>query len=64
MVQRHVLLLEVSSPQGPMLHLDVPTRETCAAFGHVYTTRAGAAPGLVYTTEACAASRRVYTTRA
>ncbi len=46
--QETLLLLDLSTLQGPKLHLDIDT-ETCSA------------PGLVYTTEACTAAGRVWT---
>jgi hypothetical protein len=49
--QRPVFLLEMSTLQGPELHLDVSTLKI--ASGHVYTIKGCAAPahGRVYTTE-------------
>ena len=44
-IQRNVLLLEVSTQQGPELYLDVSATEECAAPGGVYTT--GACAGRV-----------------
>ena len=56
--QRPVFLLEMSTLQGPELHLDVSTlKRPVLLLGYVYTTKGCAAPahGRVYTTEAGAA---------
>ncbi len=51
----HMLLLEVSTPQGhEVAYVSVYTTEACAAPGVVYIIRDCAAPGRFYTTEACA----------
>ncbi len=49
-----MLLLDVSTPHGTELHLDVaPQQEPFADPGRAYTTQACPAPGLVGKTEAC-----------
>jgi hypothetical protein len=64
-LQRLVLLLEVSTPQGPELHLNVSAlQRPVLLLEGVYTTWALAASERVCTTEACAAPGGVYTTGA
>jgi hypothetical protein len=53
-LQEHVLFLDVSTLQRPVLYM-------CLDNGHAYTTGTTAALGRVLTTCVCAAPGRVYT---
>ncbi len=58
------LQLEVSTPQGPELHLVLSDYKGFSYIGTCLHTGAGAAPGHIYITEAYASPEGVYTTGA